>query len=105
MQLVRAVKAYGMDAMGDPPRIVITAPPRILDNLMETRHAECFGEQAIGVSKGLAPELLRVSKLLRCDFFDATPYAEVSPLDAVHMTANGHLQLAEAMAEKIRSIL
>ena len=105
MQLVRACKLYGMDQNGDAPRIVIVAPPPILDNLMQTRHAECFGEQAIEVSRGLGPELLRVSKLLRVDFFDAAPYAEVSRLDAVHMTAEGHLRLAEAMAEKIRQIL
>lgn len=104
MQLVRACKLYGMDADGNPPHIVIVAPPPILDNLMETRHAECFGEQAMAVSRGLGPELLRVSKLLRVDFFDAAPYAEVSRLDAVHMTANGHIRLAEAMAEKIRAI-
>ena len=104
MQLVRACKLYGMNAVGDPPHIIITAPPPILDNLMETRHAECFGEQAIAVSKGLGPELLRVSKLLRVDFFDAAPFAEVSPLDAVHMTARGHLQLAEAMAEKLKGL-
>ena len=105
MQLVRTTKLYAMDEKGNPAHIIITAPPRILDNLMETRHGECFGPQAIEVSKGLSQEFLRISRLLRCDFFDAGPYAEVSPLDAVHMTANGHLRLAEAMAEKIKSIL
>ena len=30
--------------------------------------------------------------------------AEVSPIDGVHLTRNGHLRLGEAMAEKIRSI-
>lgn len=104
MQLVKTAKIYGMDAQGNPPRIIITAPPRILDNLMETRHGECFGSQAVEVSKGLAAEYLRISKLLRCDFFDAGPWAEVSPLDAVHMTANGHIRLAEAMAEKIKQL-
>ena len=104
MQLVRACKLYGVNENGEPPHIIIVAPPPILDNLMQTRHAECFGEQAIAVSRGLGPELHRVSKLLRVDFFDAAPYAEVSPLDAVHMTANGHLRLAEAMFEKIRGL-
>lgn len=105
MQLVRTCKLYAINQSGDPPHIIIIAPPPILDNLMETRHAECFGEQAIKVSKDLGPELHRVSKLLRVDFFDAAPYAEVSRLDAVHMTAKGHVQLGEAMAEKIRSVL
>ena len=105
MSLVRTVKIYGANAEGDPPHIIITAPTPILPNLMETRHGECFGEQAIEVSRGLTAELLRVSKLMRVDYFDASPYAEVSVLDAVHMTARGHIRLAEAMAEKIRTII
>lgn len=105
MQLVRACKLYGMNEQGESPHIVIVAPSPILDNLMETRHAECFGPQAIEVSRGLGPELHRVSKLLRVDFFDAAPYAEVSRLDAVHMTAKGHIQLGEAMARKIKEVL
>lgn len=102
MQLVRVAKQYAVNEAGEISHIIIAAPPRILDNLMQTRHAECFGEQAIAVSAGLSTELRRVSKLMRCDFFDAVPYAEVSPLDAVHMTERGHLRLGEAMAEKIR---
>lgn len=105
MQLVRACKLYGMNDQGEPPHIIIVAPPPILDNLMETRHAECFGPQAIGVSKGLGQELHRVSKLLRVDFFDAAPFAEVSRLDAVHMTARGHVQLGDAMAKKIKEVI
>ena len=102
MQLVRVAKQYAVNEAGESSHIIIAAPPQILDNLMQTRHAECFGEQAIAVSAGLSRELRRISKLMRCDFFDAVPYAEVSPLDAVHMTARGHLRLAEAMAEKLR---
>lgn len=102
MQLVRTVKLYAVNEAGEVPRIVVVSPPKILDNLMQTRHAECFGEQAIAVSAGLARELRRISKLMRVDFFDAAPYAEVSPLDAVHMTANGHVRLAEALAEKLK---
>ena len=105
MQLVRVAKQYAVNEAGEISHIIVAAPPQILDNLMQTRHAECFGEQAIAVSRGLEPELHRVSKLLRVDFFDAAPYAEVSRLDAVHMTAEGHLRLAEAMAEKMRQIL
>lgn len=105
MQLVRTVKLYAVNEAGEVPRIVVVSPPKILDNLMQTRHAECFGEQAIAVSAGLARELRRISKLMRVDFFDAAPYAEVSPLDAVHMTANGHVRLAEALAEKLKTDL
>ena len=58
-QVVRTIKSYGADELGNPPHIIIIAPPPFLDNLMETRHAECFGEQAIAVTRDLVPELQR----------------------------------------------
>lgn len=102
MQLVRLSKLYAVNEAGEPARVVVVAPPAILDNLMQTRHAECFGEQAVAVSAGLSGELRRISKLMRCDFFDAGAYAEVSPLDAVHMTARGHIRLGDALAAWIK---
>ncbi len=105
MQLVRTAKLYAVDESGKAARVVIVAPPPILENLMQTRHAECFGEQAIAVSAGLAREYRRISKLMRCDFFDAAPYAQVSPLDAVHLTDTGHIRLGEALAGKIKNML
>ena len=105
MQLVRNAKLYAANEAGSPPRVVIVAPPAILPNLMQTRHGECFGEQAIAVSQALPWEFRRISKLMRCDFFDAGPYAQVSTLDAVHMTAEGHLRLAEALARWVPTIL
>ena len=101
MQLVRTAKLYAVNEAGQSARVVIVSPPVILDNLMQSRHGECFGEQAVGVSRGLAREYRRISKLMRCDYFDAAPYAEVSTLDAVHMTAEGHLRLADALADWI----
>lgn len=105
MQLVRTARLYALREDGQSARVVVVAPPPILGNLMETRHGECFGEQAIAVSRGLTSEFHRISKLMRCDFFDAGPFAEVSRLDAVHMTAEGHRRLAAALAEWIRNNL
>jgi len=104
MQLVRLTRLYGVNPEGNPPRIVIAAPAPFLDNLMQAGHGPCFGVQAIGVSFDLIREYERIAKLLRCDYFDASDSAEVSPIDAVHLTRKGHLQLGEAMAEKIKSM-
>ena len=104
MQLVRLARLYGYDAEGDPPRIVIAAPASILDCLMQAGHGPCFGVQAIGVSHDLTKEYARLAKLLRCEFFDAADSAEVSQLDAVHLTREGHLRLGEAMSRRIREM-
>jgi lysophospholipase L1-like esterase len=105
MQLIRLTRLYAVDAQGNPPKVLIIAPPPILDTLMRSRHGECFGEQAIAVTKGLAAEYARIAKLLRCEFFDAAGWAEVSPIDAVHLTKEGHLGLADGLARKIQQIL
>ena len=104
MQLVRLARLYGYDASGNPPHIIIAAPAPFLVGLMQAGHRPCFGVQAIGVTFDLVKEYARVAKLLRCDYFDASDSAEVSPLDSVHLTRVGHNQLGDAMAAKIRSI-
>ncbi len=105
MQLIRLTRLYAVDGQGNPPKVLIVAPPPILDTLMRSRHAECFGEQAIAVTKGLAAEYARIAKLLRCEFFDAASWVEVSSIDAVHFTKEGHLGLAEGLARKLTQIL
>ena len=104
MQLVRLARLYAVNENGEAPRIIINAPAPFLDSIMQAGHGPCFGPQSIGVSFDLIREYERVAKLLRCDYFDASDAAEVSTIDAVHLTRNGHLRLGEAMAEKIRSI-
>lgn len=103
--LIKAVRDYAQDRSGVPPKILIMAPAPILENVMETRHAEIFGADAPTVSKGLSAELARVAKLMRCAFLDAGPFAEVSPVDAVHLTREGHLALAEAVRKKVLEII
>jgi len=94
-----------MDAAGAAPEILIVSPPPILDNVMQTRHAPIFGEESAEISRQLPAELLRVSKLQRCEFINAAPYAEVSPIDAVHMTREGHLALARAISDKVKELI
>ena len=105
MQLVHVVKQYAVKANGEPSRIIVASPAPILDCLIDRRDVEIFGAQAPEVSRGLAREYRKVSKLMRCDFFDAGTASEVSTVDGVHLTEEVHRRLAHAMAEKIRTIL
>lgn len=104
-QLIRLTRLYGVNAMGNPPAILLVAPVPIRENLPQTRMVGCFGEQAAQVTRGLAEEYARIARLMRCEFLDAAGCAEVSELDAVHLTARGHAGLADALSEKIRQIL
>lgn len=103
--LVKAARTYAMNAEGVPPKILIVAPPPVGENIMETRHAPIFGEDSISVSRELPQELRRVAKLMRCEFMDAGPHSEISNVDAVHLTREGHLRLAEAIRDKVLGII
>lgn len=104
MQLIRLIRLYGLDADGNPPKVLVVAPPLIRDEVNRTRYADCFGPNAVATVRGLGAEYARIARLLRCEFFNAAECAEVSTLDALHLTAQGHAALAEGLAEKIRQI-
>ena len=105
MQLVRICRIYGLGPDGNPPKVLLIAPPPVGDNVMDTLFSDIFGEQAIRVTRGFAAEFQRISRLMRCEYLNAGEYASASKTDAVHLTADGHLRLAEAVFEKIRVIL
>lgn len=104
-QLVRLIRLYGTDAAGQPPAVLIVAPPPVTPAVLATRLAEPFGARAIEVTRGIAAEYARLARLTRCAFFDAAPVAEVSPLDGVHLSREGHAALADALACELRRIL
>ena len=104
MRLIRLIRLYGMDDHGAPPRVLLVAPPPLGENIMQTSYAQVFGENAAAVTRGLAAEYARYARLMRCDFLDASRYAAASREDAIHMTAEGHARLADALCERIRAM-
>ena len=104
MRLIRLIRLYGMDAHGAPSRVLLVAPPPIGENIMQTSYAQVFGEKAAAVTRGLAAEYARYARLMRCDFLDAGQYAAASREDAIHMTAEGHERLADALYERIQTM-
>ena len=105
MQLVRLCRLYGIGPDGNPPRVLLVAPPPVCDNVMDTLFSDIFGERAVQVTKGFHAEFQKISRLMRCDYLNAGEYVSASRTDAVHLTAEGHLRLAEAVAEKLRAML
>lgn len=104
MRLIRLIRLYGMNAQGVPPRVLLVAPPPIGEWVADTSYAQVFGPQAAAVTRGLAAEYARYARLMRCDFLDAGQYAINSREDAIHMTAEGHAHLAEALCERVRAM-
>lgn len=103
-QLIELIHRYGANPRGRSPKILLIAPIRIGENVIHT-DMSTFGPFAASISAGFAEEYAAVAKAFGCDFLDAASVAEPSALDCIHLTEEGHLALAEAVAGKIRQIL
>ena len=105
MQLIRLTRMYAQNSDGTPAKIIVVAPPPIRDCLEKTRYRDCFGPDAIRVTRGLKDEYARIARLLRCEFVDAAQFAALSEMDSLHFTREDHLRMAEGMAKKLRAML
>ena len=105
MRLIRLVWLYGMDQRGDPPAVLLAAPPPIAEWVVDMPYAQVFGPNAAAVTRGLPAEYARYARLMRCEFLDAGRFAACSREDAIHLTAEGHLKLAEGFRDKIVGII
>ena len=101
MRLIRLTRLYGMDERGNPPQVLLTAPPPIAEWVADTPYAQVFGPNAAAVTRGLPDEYARYARLMRCEFMDAGQFAACSREDAIHITAEGHMRLAEAFRDKL----
>ena len=84
-----------------PPVLVVAPPP--IDNPRGPIAPKFVGGEA--KSKGLAGEYRKVCADLGCHFFDAATVTASSRIDGVHLDADQHLQLGEALAEAVRALL
>ena len=103
--LVEGARVAVAGALSRGRRTLIVAPPHIGENLPDTGLIENFGVQAIETSHGFAKEFLKISRIQKADFLDAAQFCAPSQRDAVHLTAQGHLALAESLAAKVRAML
>ncbi|SFS20355.1 SGNH/GDSL hydrolase family protein [Yoonia litorea] len=80
--------------------ILIVAPPPVLE---EGTYKE-FLLDAAATSHDFAPAMRRIAEHWGVAFFDAAGHAASSPIDGVHFTAEDHIALGRALAEKVRSL-
>lgn len=89
------------------PQILIVTPQNIGD---EYEHSGVRGTMGAGCAKksrGLAKEYEQVAELTGCYYLDANKVVTAPPndIDFMHLTAEGHRQLADGIAARIHEIL
>lgn len=100
-RMVRLIRASGAGPAGGAPRVLVVAPPPILE-------VGCLAEMFAGgaaKSQDLAAAIRAMTRRLGAGFFDAGSVVQVSPVDGIHYEAEGQVALGLAMAEALRDHL
>lgn len=83
--------------------ILIVTPQNISREYAATEAAATMGRGCAEKSEGLAEEYRKIAELMDCHYLDANEVVKDGPndIDYMHLTKEGHAQLAEALARRI----
>lgn len=88
------------------PKILIVCPKNIDKEYEDTEIALTMGRGCAEKSAGLPVEYRKIADMMGCAFFDAnTVVTENNHVDFMHLTDEGHRQLADALSELIPTLL
>ena len=100
--LVKEIRRAQIEPGMPVPRVLIVCPPRIRQPKGDTTEKYRGAEQR---TTGLDQAYKQVASDLKCDFFDAETVATVSAVDGVHLDADQHLKLGNALAGIVEKLL
>lgn len=103
-KIIDEIRHFPFEPFYPEPEILIVSPVLIKSGISDSIYG-CFTEEAAEMSRCFAAQYSAVSKAKNCWFFDAAQVAEASEEDRLHMTAENHRKLAEALEIEIRAIL
>lgn len=87
------------------PKILVIAPPHILDGLYEGPFGGIMGAGCPQKSRELARFYNAVAARRGCAFLDAEGIAEFNKTDCMHLTSKGHRDLAAKLAELVPQLV
>ncbi len=101
--LVDIAQTSGCGPDGASPRILVVAPPRLVETTAQSDLWGFRGRQAAGLA--LAPLYEAVAASRGTAFLDAGALVAGDPADGVHLSPESHGVLARAMTEAVRQLL
>ncbi len=88
------------------PNILIVTPKNIDPEYAASSVGSTMGRGCAEKSAGLGAEYKKIAMLTGCHYFDAnTVVTANNHIDFMHLTAQGHQELAQALAELIPSLI
>lgn len=90
---------------GGPTKVLLILPPPLGEGILYPPFRDDFGGRpAIDASEQLNREYRKIAERYGLDTLDAAAYAEAGA-DGLHLTAESHVMLGHAIAEKVRELL
>lgn len=90
---------------GKKPRVLAVSPIAIGENVEETWLGGEFSSRSVERSLTMSGEIQEQVGQIGVSFFDAKTVARPSRQDCVHLDAQGHAQLAAALAAQVRALI
>lgn len=105
-RLIAKAKATTDAWKGGVPNILVVVPKNIDKRYEQTEVGQTMGRGCAEKSEGLANAYKNIADLMGCAFFDAnTVVTENNHYDYMHLTEEGHAQLACALAELVPELI
>lgn len=100
--IVDTAKRASFKMQGYEPKIILIVPPAILPELEGTPFDHRIDHTSVEKSLALAPLYEQIAEKYGCLFLDLTHGMDISPVDCVHLTEEGHKQLADLILPMIK---
>ena len=94
-KLIIETKDKTIEYQGYVPEIMVIVPGAIKDNIEGSVFANDFDREAIEKSRELSSVYRKLSDKHDCLYLDASDRVDVSDVDCIHLSENGHEQLSE----------
>lgn len=103
-RLIRIIRTHLPDGQKQPPRILLVCPPPIGDQVDSGAIGGMFtAAHSVAESRALPRYFAPLAQRYDCLYCQSGDYVtDISQVDSVHLTAEGHRALAEALADLIR---
>lgn len=101
----RLVEIINGHYQGQPPRIILVAPPKIVPTNVHPEMLLHFGSEAIEASHGFAEMYQRRAREAGVGFFDASTVATTSPLDGIHLDAANTRAIGTGLVPLVSELL
>lgn len=98
-KLVTKAEEYCSSAWGYVPRMMIVCPPAMREDISRSPFRFMIDQDSVKLSRELAGEYERTAENLGCMYLDATDLKGVSERDSMHLTEEGHRNLAKMVYE------